>query len=233
MDAGWGANIYQNTTGETIPPGALLEPTGSLTADGLLIVQKPTRNSSLGLLVNDLLETLPGQYGQYRPPSPQVTLAVHADDTLTAADTLGSKSGDWYARKGYAGFRPVGAAYSGFVAAIPDVGGSSAAPQLVVKPVAAGAGDGTYADALVMVQSGDGWVDGTEHVQFKPRTLGQKQKVNLLWWSCWDTGLADSGFTPARRKIIGVDPPMVKRRLLALCDGSTPKYVDQWMPDVD
>ena len=105
--------------------------------------------------------------------------------------------------------------------------------QLVVKPLAAGAGDGTWTDALVMVQSGTGWIDGTEHVRFQPRSLGMKEKANLLWWSCWDTGQVDTGFTPNRRKIIGVDPPMVKRRMLVLCDGSTPKYADVWQPDVD
>lgn len=230
MDAGWGANIYQNTTGEAIPPGALLEPTGSLTADGLLVVQKPTRNNSLSVLVNDLLETLPGQYGQYRPPSPQVTLAVHSSDTITAADTLGSKAGDWYARKGYAGFRPVGAAYSGFIAAIPDVGGSPAPPQLVVKPLADGGGVGGYTDALVQVQSGTGWVDGTEHVWFRPRVSGMKEKSGLLWWSCWDTGT--TGGSPVRRQIIGVDPPMVLRQVAVLCQDGSLKYANVWTPDV-
>lgn len=123
MDADWGAILFKNGTAETIPAGGLVEPDGTLTPEGVLVGRKPTRNGSLAVLVNDQAEVLAGQYGQCRPAVPWATLAVHADDTVLAADTLGSKSGDWYARKGFAGFRPIGPAYSGFVPAVADGGG--------------------------------------------------------------------------------------------------------------
>lgn len=230
MEQQWDAVPFYNDTGETVPAGALLEPTGALVAGNRVMkVRKPTRNSGGGMFVNGRVRVPAGKYGQCQPGTPGALLRVHSSDTVTAADTLGSKSGDWLARKGYTGWRPVGAVYKGFVQAVAEAAGGAVAAQLVVKPLADGTGSG-WTDGLVQVQSGTGWTDGTEHVWFQPRTSGMKQKSGLNWWSCWDTGTA--GGSPVQRYIVGVDPPMVMRQVAVLCQDGSLKYANVWTPDV-
>lgn len=157
MEQRWDAVPFFNDTGEVVPAGALLEPTGALTADRVMKVRKPTRNSGGGMFVNGRVRVLAGKYGQCQPGTPGALLRVSPSDTITAADTLGSKSGDWYARKGFAGFRPIGPAYSGFVPAVADGGGGgpSGGPQLVVQPTAANNGS-QWTPGLVLRFTGTG-----------------------------------------------------------------------------
>lgn len=124
MDADWGGIAFFNDSGETVPAGALVEPTGAILAtDNTMKARKPTRGG-LAVYVNDLLPVPAGQVGQCRPVSPWCLLGVYPGDTVTASSTLGARAGDWYARVGEAGFRPLGPAYAGFVQAVPgDIGG--------------------------------------------------------------------------------------------------------------
>lgn len=139
MEQEWGAIPFYNDSGEAVPAGALVEPTGALTVEGTAKARKPTRSNSLAVFVNGRVAVAAGKLGQCRPVAPWSLLRVHPDDLIGPGDTLGSKSGDWYARKGYAGFRPVGAAYSGFVPAVADGGGVTSG-MLVAMSTAANAG---------------------------------------------------------------------------------------------
>jgi hypothetical protein len=107
----------------------------------------------------------------------------------------------------------------------------------VVRPTTAGAGDGTFAAAVVQQRNaGTGaWEDTspTVYVQFRPYWTGMKQKVGPLW-RCEDTGQVDTGFSPARAKLEGVIPPRIKRQVQIGCNGSgAPIFANIWVDDVD
>lgn len=189
MDADWGAILFKNGTAETIPAGGLVEPDGTLTPEGVLVGRKPTRNGSLAVLVNDQAEVLAGQYGQCRPAVPWATLAVHADDTVLAADTLGSKSGDWYARKGFAGFRPIGPAYSGFVPVVAEGSSSNGSGQMVVMATAPNDGQ-QWTTGLVQRFTSTGDLTAAspfEVVELKPLHESERL-VSGQPYLCVDTG---------------------------------------------
>lgn len=188
MEQRWDAVPFYNDTGETIPAGALLEPTGALTAGRVMKVRKPTRNSGGGMFVNGRVRVAAGKYGQCQPGTPGALLRVSPSDTITAADTLGSKSGDWYARKGFAGFRPIGPAYSGFVPAVAESGGVTSG-MLVAMSTAANAGT-QWTTGLVQAYTVTGDLvaaNPLETVEMRPLYPTDKL-VNGQSYLCVDTG---------------------------------------------
>lgn len=118
-----------NDSGEVIPPGAAVEPTGQIDAQGRVKVRKPTADSVLSVLLNSLAKIDVDGVGLASSPYPACTFAVHLSDTPGDRAEVGTKAGDWYLRTGQKGFVCVG----GFDAhrlmnAVPDpaaVGGAS------------------------------------------------------------------------------------------------------------
>jgi hypothetical protein len=103
-----GEYAVYNGTGEVIPPGAAVEPTGQIDADGRIVVRKPTADSILSVLINKLAKIDAGGVGLAASPYPACTFAVHASDTPGDRASVGTKAGDWYLRTGQKGFVCIG-----------------------------------------------------------------------------------------------------------------------------
>lgn len=128
----------KNTTGEVIPAGGWMEPTGTLASNSAAVqVRKATRGGLAGF-VNSFAAVPANGSGQGYSAYPLVTLAVHPSDTLGAGDTLGPLAGDWYCRKGQPGFRVLGPAFGGFVPALAEGGGGSGTVWLLPTAVNTG-----------------------------------------------------------------------------------------------
>jgi hypothetical protein len=101
--------IY-NSTNETIPGGALMEPFANFPIHngqdqaGNTIVRRPTKSSDPRVIVNGATAIAPGKTGFGHRDS----MATIAYDTLEAlpisGDSYGSKRGSWIAARGQTGF---------------------------------------------------------------------------------------------------------------------------------
>lgn len=120
---------FINTTGGTIPAGAAMVPTGK-NAAGLTTVAQPTADSSMQVIFNAPVD-VPNNgvgvaFGWDGGVVPVAILA--ADEPYTAADTFGTKNGDWRLRKGNKGFRLPTASVQGIANAVPDPLGAAVLP---------------------------------------------------------------------------------------------------------
>lgn len=119
----------KNISGETAPPGCVLEFTGTVDADGTISVQKPTLNNSMRFLINGFA-AIPATtgIGEAFPPTPQFVAGTVDADALTPLTAIGTKSGDWFLRSGQTGFFCVGPVSHGYVNVLPEPGTSGTSP---------------------------------------------------------------------------------------------------------
>ena len=111
---------FVNNSGETIPPGAALEPDGTVDSEGRIGVRKPTEDNSTRVFFNDRVEVADGEVGQAWSPYPWATAGVNAADLpLPARADVGVESGQWLLTSGKTGFLAVAPDFLGFAQVIP------------------------------------------------------------------------------------------------------------------
>jgi hypothetical protein len=126
-----------NTTADTIPPGAAMEPVGTADANGRLRVRKPTADDSLAVLINSGTPIPAGQAGTGHLPwfGP---LAAAVDPSLidaatgvwagTGAAVLGTRANSWRLHAGQTGFLVQAEPLGGLVP-VQAVPGTAATPS--------------------------------------------------------------------------------------------------------
>lgn len=118
---------FKNTTAETILPGAVLEPVGTMSADGVMDVRKCTTDNTTAIFFNAVGRVLAGEYGQCHSPYPFANAAVGwavPEGTLpTALQACGAKAGQWTLQSTQTGFQYFGG-YSHGIANVMPVGGT-------------------------------------------------------------------------------------------------------------
>ncbi len=157
-----------NNSGETIPPGAAMEPDGTTDALGRLGVRKPTADGS-AVWFNGPVPILVGQAGQGHSPYPWVAAGVaDADRPLAARQQLGVVAGNWQLRTTGLGYRAIAAELGGLVAVVPEwgvgfdggssAGGSGRSSFLVHRNPRCEAGRILY-DQVTITIHGPVWVE--------------------------------------------------------------------------
>lgn len=129
---------FKNSTGVTIPAGAVMTVTGE-DGNGILTVAQCTVANSLYVVFNGPADVPSGAYGTAFPCSPDTLAAINtADLPYTYSDTFGTVSGDWNIRKGGHGFRVPTQPYQGLANVMPDPVGASSPPAANWSTSAAG-----------------------------------------------------------------------------------------------
>jgi hypothetical protein len=135
-----------NTTADTIPPGAAMEPVGTADANGRLRVRKPTADDSLAVLINSGTPIPAGQAGTgHLPWFGPLAAAVDASlvDTATGGwagagpAVLGVKSGSWHLHAGQTGFVVQAEPLGGLVPVQANPGGGGTPPCQTIIDVRA------------------------------------------------------------------------------------------------
>lgn len=134
-----------NTEADAAPPGCAMEPVGDLDSQGRVRVRKPTGDDRTAVFVNGLGRIAPGEVGECVSPYPGAVFGVSGSDTLAARDSLGTKAGDWFFRKGQKGFLFVGGDAGGtrFGNMVPDPVSAVPPPPSPPPPLATRNTDGT------------------------------------------------------------------------------------------
>lgn len=106
----------QNGDTEIIPPHGVVQNTGAVTSDGVMIVSRPASPVLGNIYVNDHA-AIPVSSTQFPrrgmgTRSPQETIVAYHNDVdgvLPApGDTWGPRNGSWFLHRGYAGFVAIG-----------------------------------------------------------------------------------------------------------------------------
>src|SRR5688572_25361718 len=94
--------LFVNNSGEEVPPGAALQPDGTVT-DGKVGIVKPTR-TGVAVYFNDRVPVPAGETGQCQSPYPWAVADIHLDDLpMAAGGRLGVVPGDWFLRRSGSG----------------------------------------------------------------------------------------------------------------------------------
>lgn len=145
---------FYNSTAETIPAGAVLEPTGSVMDDGTIVVQKCTADNSMAILFNSPFQVLPNDYGLAFPVYPVAIAGVGwslAEGAAPATlQTCGAKSGQWLLSNTTTGFKVIGGFANNLVNVIPvgNAAGSTTATGFYAK-LTAGTGPYSWTECTV------------------------------------------------------------------------------------